>query len=177
MLTIFSPPFDSMEPPTMSISTAPNQGHPETLDPQRLALKRRLRMELDAAGLPHKALAIECGVDQALVSRWISEEHRDMPGVHHLAAITRELGNGFVRALVARCGLELADTPTQPREADDLYKLVSLLAGKSGNTVQALVEQLADGDWTTAERRISLPGLRNLHQVTGALVARAEAVQ
>lgn len=52
--------------------------------------------------------------------------------------------------------------------------LIGLLAHHSGDTLQQLIQDLQDQEWTPAEKAARIPGLRRLHQVVESLLVDAE---
>lgn len=152
----------------MSITPPIGQRQPaHAIDPQRKALKRVLRHALDEAGIPQKALAIECGVDSALVCRWLSDHDQDVPGPIHFPAITRELGPALIEWLNVRCGY---DPYEPPHETAGLPDLTGSLAAQGGKAVQQLIQALADGNLSTDERAALQPDLYRLRATLNGIL-------
>lgn len=151
----------------------PHQPPPESGDAARAALKNRLRFEVAASGLPHKAVAIGIGMDQGQFSRVLSDEHKEALHAHSLPHLTRELGAGLMQWLALRCGGTyvhgLESAPSEPPVV-----LLGLLARQSGSTLQQLIQQLEDNDWNPYERRAAVPALRKLHHLVSDLLQQAE---
>jgi len=143
-----------------SIAPLPPQrqtAHP--IDPQRKALKRVLKRALDDAGLPQKALALECGKDPALICRWLNEHEPDVPVPLDFPAITRELGFGLIEWLNIRCGYEPG---AHVMDAQGLPVLTGCLSAQSGKAVQQLIQALEDGSISAEERTLLQPDLYRL---------------
>ena len=160
----------------MSESVGPRsqQRQPEKLDTPKLKFKRRIRLELESSGVPHKAVAIEAGLDAGFFSRAIRDDHDEAIHAHSLPAITRELGPGLMEWLAGQCGGTYQHgADAQHIEAAPAV-LIGLLAHHSGDTLQQLIQDLQDQDWTPAEKAARIPGLRKLHQIVESLLADAE---
>ena len=157
-----------------SFSPSVNQCQGKSLDTPKLKFKRRIRMELDATGVPCKAVSIEAGLDPGFFSRAIRDEHDEAIHAHSLPAITRELGPGLMTWLAGQCGgtyqhgAEIGHIEAQPTV------LIGLLAHESGDLIQQLIQDLADADWSPKERAARIPSLRKLHSIVESLLADAE---
>ena len=145
--------------------------HP--IDPQRKALKRVLKRALDDAGLPQKALALACGKDSALISRWLNENEPDVPGPLDFPVITRELGFELIEWLNVRCEYEPG---VHAEVAQGLPVLTGLLAGQAGRTVQQLIQALEDGTVTLEERALLHPDLYRLRGTLDGILGHVGGV-
>lgn len=150
-----------------------SQQQPESLDPARASMKSRLRFEVEASGLPHKAVAIGIGMDQGQFSRVLSDEHKDALHAHTIPMLTRELGPGLIEWLAVRCGGTYIHGAESCRSEPPVV-LIGLLARQSGATIQQLIQQLEDHAWSPGECRRSIPALRKLHDLVGDILRQAE---
>ena len=153
--------------------SVPGQPPPERLEAARAALKDRLRCEVAASGLPHKAIAIGIGMDQGQFSRVLSDEHNDALHAHSLPTLTREMGPGLMQWLALRCGGQYTHGAERVPQGSPVV-LVGLLARETGATLQQLIQQLEDHRWDADERMAALPGLRKLHALVSDLLRQAD---
>jgi hypothetical protein len=153
-------------------STAP-QDQPRTVDPLKLKSKARLRLELAASGLPQKALAYGIRSCPAQVTRYLGDEYSDDLPAHKVPHLISELGPGYMEWLALQCGGSYHHGETVPA-APPITVLVGLLARQSGNTIQQLIQDLSDHNWSSNERQADLPGLRKLHGIVEAILQLAE---
>lgn len=156
-----------------NIAGSASHGQSRMYDPLKAKSKARLRFELEAAGIPQKALAIGLGTPDALLSRILGEHCPDDLPSYKLPALTRELGPGYMAWMAIQCGGTYHHGEC-PESTAPVAVLVGLLARQSGHTIQQLIQDLGDHDWTPAERQAGLPGLRNLKAIVDGLLREAE---
>lgn len=152
----------------MSIHSLNHQCNGSSVDPGKLRIKRRMRLELELSGRQHKAISIGMGVDQAILSRWLNDQYPDVMPSHRLPDWEREVGPGLWEWLEQ----ERPAAPSQ--QHPDIAGLTILLAKVGGQCVSELIQALADHEWSEDERRANLPALRKLQSVVNALVHEAE---
>lgn len=146
-----------------------------SFDPLKSKAKARLRFEVEAAGLPQKALAIGLRTSDAILSRILAEHCPDDLPAYKIPAVVHELGPGYMEWLAIQCGGVYHHGETARAHHEPVTVLVGLLARLSGATVQQLIQGISDSNWDPVERQTDLPGLRKLKAVVDALVAEAEA--
>lgn len=151
-----------------------NQRQAESIDTPKLKFKRRLRMELDASGTSEKAVALEARIDFGQFSRMLDATYTDALHAHHIPAFVRECGPGLMRWLAVQCGGTYQHDILPVRSDDSPLVLIGLLAHQSGHSIQHLIQDLQDGQWSPEERLAALPGLRKLHTVIETLIQDAE---
>lgn len=156
------------------IAGSATQGQSQPFDPLRAKSKARLRLELEAAGIPHKALAYGIMTPEAMLSRILADHCPDDLPSYKIPALTRELGPGYMEWLALQCGGVYQHGATAPGLQKPIAVLVGLLAKQSGDTIQKLIQDLEDHDWSMEERQVQLPGLRKLHAIVGTLIQQAE---
>lgn len=161
--------------PNIAGSATPHQSNPSrSFDPLKGKAKARLRLEIAAIDLPHKALAIGLRTSDAQLSRILAEHCPDDLPAYKAPAVTRELGPGFMEWLAVQCGGTYIHNQSAPTNGETVSVLVGLLARQSGATVQELIQDMADHVWTPQERAEALPGLRKLGTVINCLIHQAE---
>ena len=149
------------------------QGQSRPVDPLKLKSKARLRLELELSGLPQKALAYGILTTEPQLTRYLGDQYPDDLPSYKIPNVVRELGPGYMEWLAIQCGGAYHHGETAPTQ-QPLHVLIGLLAKESGLNIQALVQDLADQDWTPEERQAELGGLRRLLAVVQALVRSAE---
>ena len=162
----------------MCRSVGPNtsQGHPENLDVsnEKEKFKRRIRFELEATGVPEKAIAVEAKLDPGFVSKAVKAGAQEAFHIHTLPAITRELGPGLMEWTAIQCG----GTYIHGMEARHIEAaptaLMGMLAHNSGEVLQQMLQALQDGKIDAGEYASLLPVLRKLHLVIESPQADAE---
>lgn len=159
--------------PNIADSANPGQSNQaRSYDPLKAKAKARLRFEIEAAGLPQKALAIGLRTSDAILSRILAEHCPDDLAAYKVPALTRELGPGYMEWLALQCGGVYHHGECQ-QSGQAVTVLVGLLAKQSGATVQELIQDLSDHEWSAQERQEALPGLRKLHAVIESLIREA----
>lgn len=141
---------------------------------RKLKSKRQLRLEMDLAGIQQKALAISLDMDQAQLSRTLSDGCMEEPLVSDLPGITREVGPAYMQWVAMQCGGTYHHGEQAQASTVTPAVLVALLARGSGDTISQLVQDLQDNHWSAEERMAQLPGLRKLLAVVEALLRQAE---
>ena len=144
------------------------------VDTAKTKFKRRLRLELEVTGVEPKAVYTEAGIDKGAFSRICNNESPDALHAHHLPAVTRELGPGLMEWIAMQCGGTYRHGEKTSVSELTPQCLLSLLAKTEGEVLQQMILQLEDNEWSPQEQREALPGLRNLVQVTLALISQAE---
>lgn len=161
-----------MEP---TIAGSANQGQSRPVDPLRSKSKARLRLELEASGLPQKALAYGLNTAEPLLTRILADHCPDDLPSYKIPAVTRELGPGYMAWLSLQCGGVYHHGECAPAPQQTITVLIGQLAKHSGSTIERLIGDLEDQRWSAKERQAQLPGLRTLHAIVGALIRQAEA--
>lgn len=129
-----------------------------------LAVKRHMRITLDALGISQKAIAIDLGVDQGHMSRMLSHESRESLPAHLIPAWVDVTGDASILDMLReRC----ADTPA--RMAMETPSLIALLSKQAGGAVSQLIQANEDGILTEEERRQLGPEIARLLQTVQTL--------
>ena len=145
------------------------QGH-SIESPLQARLRDQVHLETVLCDCKVEPMAREMGVTESTVSKWGTSH--DIPA-WRLVAWTRTYGWGLLRWIVSQCGGEIV-VPTAPRQVQAPSILIGLLAHHSGNSIQQLIQDLADNHWSPEERLLTLPLLRKLRQVIDDLLHHAE---
>ena len=156
-----------------SVAGSAPQGQSRTVDPLKIKSKARLRLELETAGIPHKALAYGINTPEAMLSRILADHCPDDLPSHKVPALTRELGPGYMEFLALQCG-GVYHHGECPAARQSVSVLIGLLAKESGSTIHQLIQDLEDHAWSTEERQAQLPGLRKLEVIVRAIIQEAE---
>jgi len=149
------------------------QGQSRPVDPLKLKSKARLRLELELSGLPQKALAYGIPTTEPQLTRYLGDQYSDDLPSYKVPGVVRELGPGYMEWLALQCGGTYHHGEMASIQ-EPVHVLVGLLARESGLNLQALIQDLADRDWTPEERQAELGGLRRLLSVVQALIHSAE---
>lgn len=161
--------------PNIAGSANPGQSNQvRAFDPLKAKAKARLRFEIEAAGIPQKALAIGLRTSESMLSRYMAPHMPDDLPAYKVPALVRELGPGYMDWLALQCGGTYHHGEVRPVVHVPVSVLVGQLAKQSGSTVQELIEDLADHVWSPQERQRALIGLRNLQMVIEGLIQEAE---
>ena len=153
--------------------------HPSQ-NPQRnghtLALKRSARLSLELQGVAQKVVAIDLGVDEAGLSRYLSPDHTHCLPCDLVPAFCESVGDwGLLRTLAGRCGFQIVSAGDGPVSQEAIHALTTLLARHSGVTVGNLVQSMVDGSISDAEMSALRPDLMRLKATVDALVERMGA--
>jgi len=157
-----------------NIAGSATQGQSRSVDSRKLKFKRRLRLEAELSGIPHKALAYGLATSEAQLSRYKGDQYPDSLHDYEIPGLTHELGPGFMEFLALQCGGIYTHGAAAASSHPPVAVLIGLLAKASGDSIQQLVQALEDQDWTSAEKVASIPVLRKLHSISGALLQDAE---
>lgn len=158
-----------------SVAGSAPQSQSRTVDPLKLKSKARLRKEVDPelSGQSQKAIAIDLLISDPQLSRYMGDQYPDDLPAHKVPRLTRSVGPGYMEWLAIQCGGTYHHGEYAPTSAP-VPVLIGLLARQSGNTLQQLIQDLSDHEWTPAERQADLPGLRKLRDIVGALLHESE---
>lgn len=157
-----------------SFGSISHQRQQVSVDTPKLKFKRRFRLVLEATGVPHKAVAIEAGIDPGFLSRAIRDEHDEAIHAHHLPALTRELGSGLMEWLAVQCGGVYIHGGESSHIEDSPGILTGMLAHEVGGVVKQVFQDLVDGEWSTEERTSRIPALRKIEMLAKSLREDAE---
>jgi len=157
-----------------NIAGSATQGQSRSVDSRKLKFKRRLRLEAELSGIPHKALAYGLATSDAQLSRYKGDQYPDSLHDYEIPDLTHELGPGFMEFLALQCGGVYTHGAAATSNQPPVAVLIGLLAKTSGDSVQQLVQALEDHDWSQEEKLASLPVLRKLYSIVGALLQDAE---
>ena len=155
-----------------SVGRTSPQDQTRPLDPLRPKSKARLRHEVDPeiSGQSQKAIAIDLRVDEAQLSRYLSDQYRDDIPAHKVPALTRSIGPGYMEWLGIQCGGVYHHGETAPHCHKSVTTLLGLLAKQSGTVVQQLLQDLGNH----IDKNQDLPGLRRLKTTVEELIADVE---
>ena len=156
-----------------SVAGSAPQGQSRSVDPMKAKAKCRLRLEHELSGLSNKALAIGLNTAEAQLTRYEGEQYQDDLPAHKLPALTHELGPGFMQWLALQCGGIYHHGECHAAH-ESMPVLIGLLARQSGATLQQLIQDLMDHEWSPSERQGELPKLRHLRATVDALIREAE---
>ena len=87
-----------------NIAGSATQGQSRPIDPLKTKSKARLRLELEASGIPQKALAYGILTTEPLLSRILADHCPDDLPSYKIPAVTRELGPGYMQWMALQCG-------------------------------------------------------------------------
>lgn len=161
--------------PNIAGSANPGQSNQvRAFDPLKAKAKARLRFEIEAAGIPQKALAIGLRTSDSILSRYLAWHAADDLPAYKIPSLVRELGPGYMEWLALQCGGTYHHGEGHPAAHVPVPVLVGQLAKQSGAAVQQLISDLEDHVWSLQERQHALLGLRTLQQVIEGLIQEAE---
>ena len=156
------------------ITPGSNQRQPELIDTPKLKFKRRLRMEMDATGTSEKAVAMEARIDPGQFSRMLDATYTEALHAHHIPAVVRECGPGFMEWVAIQCGgTYIHDSASTHVEAPP-GMLTGMLAHEVGDVVQQVFQDLLDGSWSKEERISRIAALRKVELIAKSLREDAE---
>lgn len=136
-----------------------------------LALKKAMRLALENGSIAQKAVAIDLGVDEGCLSRYLSPEHPHALPIDLVPGWCESVGDaGVLRALAARCGYEIRVNSERGICPQTVQTLTVLLARHSGTSTGNLVQAIADGELSIEEARVCAPDLLRLQSIVNALV-------
>ena len=149
------------------------QNHLEKIDrAAKNKFKSRLRLELELAGIPQKALAYATNTDEGQLSRILNDKYEDVFPAHKLPLLTREMGPGVMEWLAVQCGGIYSHGAEPPLIEGSLATLVGSLAAQAGECVKQLIFVM-ESDHIHDKQEV-IVGLRVLAQNIQSLLAHAE---
>jgi hypothetical protein len=153
-----------------SVGSASHQNQQRSIDHLKLKFQARFRLEVQASGIPQKALAFDIGTDDAKVTRYLSDQYPDDLPLWRIPLVTASVGPGLMEFTAIQCGGTYHHGEHAPHCHESVMVLVGLLAKQSGAAVQQLLQDI-DTHLTAAK---DLPGLRRLKGTLEALIADVE---
>ena len=156
-----------------SVAGSAPQDQSRFVDPMKTKSKARLRLELESLGISHKALAYGTRTAEAQLTRYLGDQYTDDLPSYKIPAVVRELGPGYMEWLALQCGGAYHHGEHHLAH-HSVTVLVGLLARQSGATLQQLIQDLSDQNWSSTERQADLPGLRKLRGIVEELIQGAE---
>ena len=151
------------------------QRHLENIDrAAKVRMKHRLRLELELAGIPQKALAIGARIDEGQLSRMLSDRNEEALPAHKFPVITQELGPGLMEWLAIQCGGLYSHGAEGPLIEGPLATLVGKLAHQTGEVVQQLIFVMESKHINIDEQKDVIAALRGMAQTTQALLNTTE---
>lgn len=160
-----------------NLDYANTQRHQENIDRTAKAkVKHRLRLEIELAGIPQKALAIGAHLDEGQLSHMLSDKSEETLPAHKIPAVVQELGPGLMEWLAIQCGGLYSHGAEGPLIEGPLATLVGKLAHQTGEVVQQLIFVMESKHINIDEQKDVIAALRGMAQTIQALLNTTEGM-
>jgi len=158
-----------------NLDYANTQRHQENIDRTAKAkVKHRLRLEIELAGIPQKALAIGAHLDEGQLSRMLNDKSEEALPAHKIPAVVQEVGPGFMEWLALQCGGIYTHGSEAVLLQGSLPTLVGNLAAQTGECVKQLITVMESHQVNVDTEKDVVAGLRQLALNIQTLLLHAE---